>query len=161
MRNWPTSARMNTSTTTNEASARGFKTRSRPWARSGPMSRKPRSVASRGLGAVVERPVSRSRGIGPRLHEIWAIVHRCDPKAVLPEGADLRLLPARNRTTLELRQWGNRLTVGGPAPGGSPLALIRARQKAASELSRWMTSGNAASLRPGPRSGAGMNTVRG
>jgi formylglycine-generating enzyme required for sulfatase activity len=71
----------------------------------------------------------RDRGeLGRALHQIWAIVHRGDPDALLPEGADLRLLPREAERLVELRQWGNRLIVGGPGAGGSPLALIRARQ---------------------------------
>jgi formylglycine-generating enzyme required for sulfatase activity len=83
-------------------------------------------------GEVSERLLSvpyRDRGeLGRALHQIWAIVHRDDPNAALPEGADLRLLPRETERLVEPRQWGNRLTVGGPHSGGSPLALIRARQ---------------------------------
>ncbi len=62
------------------------------------------------------------------LHRIWSIVHGGDPYAVLPAGADLRLLPPETERRIELRQLGDRLIAGEGSRDGSPLALLRTRQ---------------------------------
>ena len=67
-------------------------------------------------------------GLGPVLHRIWAIVHRDDPDAVLPDGAELNLLPKETERQIELRQVGDRLVGGAVLGGGSPLALLRTCQ---------------------------------
>ncbi len=68
-------------------------------------------------------------GLGSVLHRIWSIVHRNDPDAVLPDGADLSLLPRETEgRMIELRQLGDRLIAGREPRDGSPLALLRTSQ---------------------------------
>ncbi len=62
------------------------------------------------------------------LHRIWSIVHRDQPDAVLPDGADPLFLPPETERRIELRQLGDRLTVGPASRGGSPLVLLRTFQ---------------------------------
>jgi formylglycine-generating enzyme required for sulfatase activity len=66
--------------------------------------------------------------LGEVLHRIWAIVHRDDPAALLPPGADLRLLPLETERTIELCHRGDRLVASVDRRAGSPLALIRTHQ---------------------------------
>ena len=71
--------------------------------------------------------------LGRVLHRLWSIVHRDDPDAVLPNGADLSLLPPENERWIELRQFGDRLIASypfhdGTLRDGSPIALIRSSQ---------------------------------
>ncbi len=67
-------------------------------------------------------------GLGPVLYRIWSILHRDDPRAVLPHGADPIWLPPETERLIELRQLGDRLIARQARRDGSPLALIRTRQ---------------------------------
>jgi len=67
-------------------------------------------------------------GLGEVLHQIWSIVHRDDPHAVLPDGADLTMLPPGTERRIDLRQLGDRLIASQAPSDGSPLALIQTRQ---------------------------------
>ncbi len=67
-------------------------------------------------------------GLADVLHKIWDLVHRDNPNAVLPEGADLRLLPHGAERLVELRWRGDSLSAGESLHEGSPVALIRTCQ---------------------------------
>ena len=64
-------------------------------------------------------------GLGSVLHRIWSVVHRDDPDAVLPDGADLSLLPPETERTIQLCQCGDRLIARRGSREGSPLAVLR------------------------------------
>ena len=67
-------------------------------------------------------------GLGPVLYRIWSILHRDDPRAVLPHGSDPIWLPPETERLIELRQLGDRLIARQARRDGSPLALIRTRR---------------------------------
>ncbi len=96
---------------------------------SGPLAVWHREVSTRFLEVA-----NQDRGrLGRVLHRIWSIVHRDDPDAVLPDGADLSLLPPETERWIELRQFGDRLIASylfhdGSLRDGSPLASLRTFQ---------------------------------
>ena len=102
-----------------------------------------------------------SYGTWRDFHQIWERVHRHDPDAVLPDGADFRLLTPGAEPRIELRQTGESLRARVIRRGREVRSPSSTRVRIASRSSRWIPSGSTALLPLGPRNGAGIRSARG